>query len=58
MRLNWSKIIYKIIKIKGRAQYQGGQPEDIASMAVYLLSDEAVWVTGSNFELTGGAQTL
>ena len=35
-----------------------GQPEDIASMAVYLLSDEAVWVTGSNFELTGGAQTL
>lgn len=35
-----------------------GQPEDIAPMAVYLLSDEAAWVTGSNFELTGGAQTL
>ena len=35
-----------------------GQPEDIAPMAVYLLSDEAKWVTGSNFELTGGAQTL
>ena len=35
-----------------------GQPEDIAPMAVYLLSDEAAWVTGSNFGLTGGAQTL
>ncbi|MBQ9339851.1 MAG: SDR family oxidoreductase [Paludibacteraceae bacterium] len=35
-----------------------GQPEDIAPMVVYLLSDEAAWVTGSNFELTGGAQTL
>ena len=34
------------------------QPEDISPMAVYLLSDEAVWVTGSNFELTGGTQTL
>ena len=35
-----------------------GQPEDIAPMAVYLLSNEAAWVTGSNFELTGGTQTL
>ena len=34
------------------------QPEDIAPMAVYLLSDEAAWVTGSNMELTGGTQTL
>ena len=34
------------------------QPEDIAPMAIYLLSDEAAWVTGSNMELTGGAQML
>lgn len=34
------------------------QPEDIAPMATYLLSDEASWVTGSNYELTGGALTL
>lgn len=34
------------------------QPEDIAPMAVYLLSDEASWNTGSNYELTGGAQVL
>lgn len=34
------------------------QPDDIAPMAVYLLSDEASWITGSNYELTGGALTL
>lgn len=34
------------------------QPEDIAPMATYLLSDEASWITGSNYELTGGALTL
>ena len=34
------------------------QPKDIAPMAVYLLSDEASWITGSNYELTGGAQML
>lgn len=34
------------------------QPEDIAPMAIYLLSDAASWVTGSNMELTGGTQTL
>lgn len=34
------------------------QPEDIAPMAVYLLSNDASWLTGSNYELTGGTQTL
>ena len=34
------------------------QPEDIAPMATYLLSDEASWITGSNYELTGGALIL
>ena len=34
------------------------QPEDIAPMATYLLSDEASWITGSNYELTGGTLTL
>jgi NAD(P)-dependent dehydrogenase (short-subunit alcohol dehydrogenase family) len=34
------------------------QPEDIAPMAVYLLSDAASWITGSNYGLTGGAQEL
>lgn len=34
------------------------QPEDIAPIVVYLIGDESQWVTGSNFELTGGALTL
>ena len=34
------------------------QPEDIVPMATYLLGEESGWVTGSNFELTGGALTL
>ena len=34
------------------------QPEDITGAAIYLLSDASSWVTGSNMELTGGAQTL
>ncbi|MDG2480867.1 MAG: SDR family oxidoreductase [Alphaproteobacteria bacterium] len=31
-----------------------GNPEDIASMAVYLLSDEAGFVTGANMVIDGG----
>ncbi len=31
-----------------------GQPEDIAPLAVYLLSDSSSWMTGSNVEITGG----
>jgi NAD(P)-dependent dehydrogenase (short-subunit alcohol dehydrogenase family) len=34
------------------------QPEDITGAAIYLLSDTAAWVTGSNMELTGGTQVL
>ncbi len=35
-----------------------GKPEDIAYLAVYLLSNASEWVTGSNMEITGGALTL
>lgn len=31
-----------------------GQPSDIASMAVYLASDESLWVTGSAMPVDGG----
>lgn len=31
-----------------------GQPEEVAWMAVYLLSDASAWVTGSEFKLDGG----
>lgn len=33
-------------------------PDDIAPLAVYLLSDSSEWVTGSNYEMTGGTQML
>lgn len=35
-----------------------GQPKDIAYLAVYMLSDTATWMTGSNVEITGGALSL
>ena len=35
-----------------------GQPEDVANLAVYLLSDAAAWMTGSSIDITGGAIEL
>lgn len=35
-----------------------GQPEDVANLALYLLSDAAAWMTGSAIELTGGTMEL
>ena len=32
-----------------------GQPEDIANLAVYMLSDASPWMTGSNIKISGGA---
>ena len=32
-----------------------GQPEDVAYLAIYLLSDASAWMTGSNIKITGGA---
>ena len=32
-----------------------GQPEDIAYLAIYMLSDASSWMTGSNVAITGGA---
>jgi 3-oxoacyl-[acyl-carrier protein] reductase len=31
-----------------------GQPSDIASIAAFLASDEAVWVNGQSIKATGG----
>mgnify|MGYP002852184680 CR=1 FL=1 len=33
-----------------------GTPEDIANLAVYLLSDASGWMTGSNIKITGGGR--
>lgn len=33
-----------------------GKPEDVAYLAVYLLSDAAQWMTGSKIDITGGGE--
>ena len=35
-----------------------GQPEDVANLAIYLLSDASSWMTGSSIDITGGSLTL
>ncbi|MEO9894146.1 SDR family oxidoreductase [Aurantibacter sp.] len=35
-----------------------GKPEEIANMALYLCSDEASFITGTNFSIDGGFTTL
>lgn len=32
-----------------------GTPEDVANLAVYMLSDASSWMTGSNVKISGGA---
>ena len=33
-----------------------GRPEDIANLAIYLLSDASNWMTGSCIDITGGGE--
>lgn len=35
-----------------------GKPEEIASLALYLCSDEAAFITGTNYPIDGGFTTL
>lgn len=35
-----------------------GQPNDIAYLTIYLLSDASSWMTGSAIDITGGVKTL
>lgn len=35
-----------------------GNPEDIANLAIYLLSDASSWMTGTNIRITGGVTGL
>lgn len=35
-----------------------GKPEDIAYLAIYLLSDASAWMTGTNIKITGGVFCL
>ncbi|RRO17528.1 SDR family oxidoreductase [Saccharopolyspora rhizosphaerae] len=40
--------------VKGMALKRMGQPEDLVGMCLFLLSDEAAWVTGQIFNVDGG----
>lgn len=40
--------------VKGLAIKRKGQPEDLVGMCLFLLSDEASWVTGQIFNVDGG----
>ena len=31
-----------------------GRPDDIANLAVYMLSNASTWMTGSNVKISGG----
>ncbi len=33
-----------------------GQPEDIANLTIYMLSDASSWMTGNNVKITGGGK--
>jgi len=33
-----------------------GKPDDVANLALYLLSDASSWMTGSNIDLSGGGE--
>jgi 3-oxoacyl-[acyl-carrier protein] reductase len=35
-----------------------GQPEDLAQMACFLLSDKSSWITGQILHVDGGISTL
>ncbi|RZA08814.1 MAG: SDR family oxidoreductase, partial [Proteobacteria bacterium] len=34
---------------------RAGQPDEIAEAVLYLLSDQAAYVTGANLSVSGGA---
>lgn len=63
----WTELIAKDAEMIG-ADYSAvqekyplkrfGKPEDIAYLAIYLLSDASSWMTGSSIDITGGGEGL
>lgn len=63
----WTDLIERDAAITGADYHEAeksyplgryGQPEDIAYLAVYLLSGCSRWMTGSAIDITGGAHSL
>ena len=40
--------------VQGTALKRGGQPEEVAELIAYLLSDAAGWITGETIAIDGG----
>lgn len=57
-----SKFLSSEEKVKSNADRHPlkriGKAEDVASMAAYLLSEEATWITGQVLKMDGGISTL
>lgn len=61
----WTELVRKDAELNGIDYHQEelkyplkryGQPEDVANLAVYLLSDASSWMTGSCIDITGGGE--
>ena len=59
----WTELVQRDAEIMGADYHEAeksyplkryGKPEDIANLAVYLLSDASSWMTGSCIDITGG----
>lgn len=44
----------KEVVLKKNYIQRAGEPEDIANMVAFLVSDEASWITGQNYHVCGG----
>lgn len=63
----WTELVERDAKLTGADYHKEelkyplqryGKPEDVANLAVYLLSDASNWMTGSCIDITGGANSL
>lgn len=63
----WTELVERDAQLTGANYYEAeksyplkryGKPEDVANLAVYLLSDASSWMTGSCIDITGGANSL
>ena len=56
----WTELILKdgVDKEQLEQLKRFGQPEDIANLAIYLLSDASSWMTGSSLDISGGGEGI
>lgn len=61
----WTELIERDAQLTGANYHEAeksyplkrfGKPEDVANLAVYLLSDASSWMTGSCVDITGGGE--